>query len=230
MEKRLSKVLILIVLFFAWSCSEDDDYNDAVYVGFGLALEDSSNPLGFTIKMDDGDYLIPVAPTTVMDEVEDSTRLLVYYEVISSANPVEGNDAYTVEILELDDILMKGIIDITPEIEDSIGNDPIIVRQMWVTGDLLNFELKFWGGNTKKHMVNLVKQPGEITAEDMPIQLELRHNAFDDPKNYLYSGYVSFNLSSLKLEGLNAVSFTVNGTDYYLDDYEYDGIYKYGGQ
>jgi hypothetical protein len=38
----------------------------------------------------------------------------------------------------------KGILDITPAIEDSIGNDPIIVRDAWVSkNQLLNIELRY---------------------------------------------------------------------------------------
>ena len=40
---------------------------------------------------------------------------------------------------------MKQIMDITPENKDSIGNDPIIVKDVWIANDMLNFKIRYWG-------------------------------------------------------------------------------------
>jgi len=121
---------------------------------------------------------------------------------------------------------MKNIFEITPETEDSIGNDPVIIKNMWVTDNFLNFELSFWGNN-KTHMVNLVKQPGEITSEDLPVELEIRHNKFDDEELFRYSAYVSFDMSPLKIAGTDSVTFKVSGKNYDSVTYTHDGVYKY---
>jgi hypothetical protein len=121
---------------------------------------------------------------------------------------------------------MKGIMDITPENEDSIGNDPIIVSEYWITDSLLNFKLKYWG-YSGMHYLNLVKQPGDITAADQPIQLELRHNANDDRESVPYTAFVSFSLNSLRIDGLDSVSFEFTSTDYDEQEYTEEGIYDY---
>jgi len=123
---------------------------------------------------------------------------------------------------------MKGILDVTPENEDSIGNDPIIVQKHWVTNNLLNLELKYWGRN-EIHFINMVKQPGVLTADKQPFELELRHNANDDEEAIPYVALVSFQLDSLQVAGVDSVSFKVKSTDYDGKVNEFNGVYKYGG-
>ncbi|HYQ58277.1 MAG TPA: NigD-like C-terminal domain-containing protein, partial [Draconibacterium sp.] len=91
---------------------------------------------------------------------------------------------------------------------------------------LLNFKLKYWGYN-KTHFLNLVKQPGEITADDQPIQLELRHNANNDPESIPYTAYVSFSLNSLRINELDSVRFEVVAPDYYGGTYQDSGVFNY---
>jgi hypothetical protein len=121
---------------------------------------------------------------------------------------------------------LKGIMDITPENQDSIGNDPVIVQDCWVTDSLLNFELKYWG-RYKIHYINLVKEPGELTAGSQPVELELRHNDNDDVEDFQYNAFVSFSLNELKIAGLDSVQFRVTSTDYDGDLFEYEGVFHY---
>ena len=118
-------------------------------------------------------------------------------------------------------------MDITPEKEDSIGNDPIIVKDAWIANNMLNFKLKYWG-RYETHFINLVKQPGALTAVDQPIQLELRHNNNDDDEAIPYTAYVSFHLDSLIVAGLDSVRFDVTCEDYDGDPFLYEGTYVYG--
>ena len=130
------------------------------------------------------------------------------------------------KVNDIEDILMKGIMDITAENADSIGNDPIIVEDYWMTDSLLSFKLKYWGLH-KIHYLNLVKEPGEITAEDQPIQLELRHNANDDEASVLYTAFVSFSLNSLRVNELDSIQFQVTSTDYDGSSETIDGVFNY---
>jgi hypothetical protein len=122
---------------------------------------------------------------------------------------------------------MKDIIDITAENQDSIGNDPVIVRDVWLTDSLLNFKIKYWGYD-QTHFINLVKQPGEITADNQPIEMELRHNKNSDDENIPFTAYVSFKLNKLEIAGQDSVKYRVTGTDYDGNDFEYEGVYHYG--
>ncbi|MCF6358009.1 MAG: hypothetical protein L3J54_09415, partial [Draconibacterium sp.] len=123
--------------------------------------------------------------------------------------------------------LMKGIMEITPENEDSIGNDPIVVEDYWMTDSLLSFKLKYWGYNGI-HFLNLVKKPSMLMAPGIqPFELELRHNANDDDDAVYYTAYVSFSLNSLRIEGVDSVSFVVTATDYDGVEFSEEGVFNY---
>jgi hypothetical protein len=121
---------------------------------------------------------------------------------------------------------MKGILDITPENEDSIGNDPIIVQDYWITNNLLNLELKYWGRN-EIHFINLVKLPGVLTSAGQPFNLEIKHNSNKDEESIPYVALVSFKLDTLQVAGIDSVRFKVKSTDYDGKLKEFDGVYKY---
>jgi hypothetical protein len=189
--------------------------------------------------MDNGDVLVPVASSyynhwyyhgsnDAHSKLKSGDRILINYTILddnaeNNADPSE----YYIRVNSVKKILMKGILDITEENQDSIGNDPIIVKDVWMTDSLLNFEVKYWG-RYKTHFLNLVKQPGEITAADQPVELELRHNSNDDVEDIPYAAYVSFKLDSIKIAGLDSVQFHVTGMDYDGETFEYDGVYHYG--
>ncbi len=225
----------LLLLFSGCSDSEDNYSLGDIWVGLGI-VDSSQSP---SITMDDGTVLIPVAynhyPWYCHDnsgearEIEAGDRVLVNFTVLDDETNEEGKIVkYYVKINSLKEVLMKGILDITPENEDSIGNDMIIVQDHWITNNLLNLELKYWGRN-EIHFINMVKQPGVLTAENQPFELELRHNDNDDEEAIPFVALVSFQLDSLQVAGLDSVQFKVKSTDYDGKVNEFSGVYKYGG-
>lgn len=221
----LSVAILSVILL---SCSTDDDHyslNDA-WVGFGMLYQDAGSGMGYCISLDDGDKIFPVASDVNMHAFDDSSRVLVNFTILDQKADSSDWKEYYVKINQIQDILMKGILDITEQNEDSIGNDPIIVKNAWISGDLLTFELKYWGNN-EIHFINLVKQPDQLVAANQPIELELKHNDRDDGRLWQYSGYVSFNLSALKIAGQDSVRFSVKATDYDGRLYQDEGVYHY---
>lgn len=217
-----------IMALIATSCQKDDDsYSLGKYwVGFGIV--EKTGPDSFTIVMDNGSVLFPVAGMVYGSWNEDKGRVLVNFTIVGDKNVSGDAKEYFVKLNSVRKVLKKGIIDITPAIEDSIGNDPIIVRDAWVSkNQLLNFELRYFG-NYATHFINLVKQPGELTAADQPIELELRHNKNGDREDYPYTALVSFDLSAIKIEGLDSVRFIVRSTNYDGVEKTFEGTYKYG--
>ena len=210
------------------SCEKDDDYYSLgqYWLDFGIVLDEGNDHMDYTILLDDGDILYPVNSNAFLSDLEDSTRVLVNYTVVSHKYSSDEYDEYYVKVNDWNDILMKGILDITAENEDSIGNDPVNVQNVWVTNNLLNFKLKYWG-HAQTHFINLVKQPGELTESGQPFQLELRHNSNNDPEQILYTAFVSFDLSALKLSTVDSVTFEVNGIQYSDRDFTFDGVYNY---
>jgi len=236
MKKIVFGILIGFLFVFA-GCNDDDDYYSLGDVWIGLGIVDSTQSPSIT--MDDGTMLVPVAynqyPWHYHDQsgetkkIEAGDRVLVNFTVLDDETNDEGKVVkYYVKINSLREVLMKGILDITPENEDSIGNNPIVVQDHWITNNLLNLELKYWGRN-EIHFINMVKQPGVLTAGNQPFELELRHNDNDDDESIPYVALVSFKLDSLQVAGLDSVSFKVKSTDYDGKVNEFSGVYKYGG-
>lgn len=203
---------------------DDDGYslNDA-WIGFGLVEKDTVSDV-FSIELDNGTVLFPVTNSGWNSQVSDNQRVLVNFTILDEKKDSINTDQYIVRINSLRNILFKGILELTPAIEDSIGNDPIHVKDHWLKDNMLNFELQYRGGS-KLHFINLVRQPDSTATE--PVILELRHNANDDPDMVNMSAVVTFDLSSLKVEGKDSVSFRVIAKDYQGVDFGYNGVYKY---
>lgn len=238
--KKIIFGLLIGLMVVATGCLDEEGYSvNDMWVGFGMVEQVNSDPLEYKINMDNGDVLVPVASGFAYpwyyagsddhdSRLKTGDRILVNYTILNDeVNDAGEVDRYFVKINSVEKVLLKGILDITEENQDSIGNDPIIVKDVWMTDSLLNFELKYWG-RYMVHFINLVKEPGELTADDQPIQLELRHNDNGDVEDIPYAAYVSFNLEALKIEGLNSVQFRVTGKDYEGDLFEYEGEYSYG--
>ncbi len=225
MKKLVFYLMMGAMLGFLPGCDLDDDeysLNDA-WVGYGLVQKDADAGLS-QIVMDDNEILFPVSTDSWWNQVKDNDRVLVNFTIIGNKNNENHDEQYYVRINSLRKILYKGILDITPEIEDSIGNDPIDVADKWIKNGMLNFELRYRGGS-KIHFINLVKQPGAIATE--PVILELRHNNNDDPDNIPMLAVVTFDLSSLKIQGKTSTQFKVIAKDFDGKDFEYTGEYKY---
>jgi hypothetical protein len=239
MKKRIFAILIGLT-FLVSGCLDDDGYSlNDMYVGFGMVEQVSTDPVDYKINMDNGDVLVPVASgysrpwyyqgtDDPESRLKTGDRILLNYTILDEDTDADGNvEQYLVKVNAVDKVLLKGILDITGENQDSIGNDPLIVKECWMTDSLLNFEIRYWG-RYEVHYINLVKQPDELTGEtEQPIELELRHNDNGDIEEIPYTAYVSFNLDALKISGLDSVQFRVTSTDYEGELFEYDGVFHY---
>ncbi len=214
MKKIVFGLMIALVVMFT-SCIDDDGYslNDQ-WLGFGMVIGEESG--SYQIIMDNKDVLNPVAASDPgwQNDFENGDRALVNYTILDEELNDDGTiKSYWVKVNNIEDVLMKGVFDITDDNADSIGYDPIIVDKFWMTDSLLNFKLKYWG-YSGMHFLNLVKQPGELTEADQPIQLEIRHNANGDDDAIPYTAFVSFSLNELRISELDSVVFEFSWTDY----------------
>jgi hypothetical protein len=229
MKRVIFALLVTVSLLFTGCLNDDDGYSMGdIWIGFGIVEDEQS----FRIKLDDGDILIPVAFSdylTSKSEVKTGDRVFLNFTVLDEKKNNDGEiEAYYVKINDYEKVLMKGILDITEAIEDSIGNDPIIVLDYWVSNNLLNLKLKYWG-EQKKHFINLVKEPGVLTAGDQPFELELRHNDNDDNQSIAFVSFVSFKLDSLEISGLDSIRFKVSSKNYNDETITFEKVYKYSG-
>ena len=233
--KKIILGLLIGVMIVLTGCLDDDGYSlSNMWVGFGVLKQTGTDPVAYEIVMDNDDVLVPVTGTWYYNsgyedsELENGDRIIVNYTIVGD-NGDGTTDAteYYVKVNSVKKVLMKNIIDITSENADSIGNDPVIVREAWVTDSLLNLKIKYWGYD-HVHFINLVKQPGEITEASQPVELELRHNSRGDDENIPYTAYVSFKLNKLEIAGLDSVKYKVTATDYDGSEFDYEGVYHYG--
>lgn len=226
--KKLFIFLVMGAVFSLFSgCNMDEEgysLNDS-WVGFGLVHKDSTNE-SFTIEQDNGAILFPVTNKVMWTDVKDNERVLTNFSILGDKTNPDNIEQYYVKINSLRKILYKGIRDITPATEDSIGNDPIKVKGKWIKNNMLNLELKYLGGS-KIHYINLVKQSGILNIDNGPVVLELRHNANGDSEQFPLSAFVTFDLSTLKIQGKNSTPFKVIAKGFDGDDFEYTGEYKY---
>ena len=58
---------------------------------------------------------------------------------------------YYVAINDIDTVLVKNIIPITPETADSIGNDPVNIIDMWTSDEYLTIQFEMQGAGEKTH-------------------------------------------------------------------------------
>lgn len=217
-------------LFLLGGCLNDEGYDMAdMYIGFGV-LEDAES---HQILMDNGEYLYPVSyeypweSNESRDGFQEGDRLLVNFTILDTEVNNEGDTiSYDVKINSVKEILLKGIMDVTTENGDSLGNSPIIVQNAWVTNDLLNLKIKYWG-RYQIHYINLVKQPGDILADSQPVELELRHNDNNDDKAIPYTSFVSFKLGELQIASVDSTTFRITSTDYDGQTHSFDMVYKY---
>ncbi len=228
MKKFILVFFVGSMLFFT-SCMDDDGYSlNNQWIGFGVLQDTDHN----WIVLDNGDLLKPVSYgnsgywyVNSRDGLKAGDRLLVNYTILSEDLIEDGKVvAYLVRINSVKEILLKQIIDLTTENKDSIGDDPIDVKEVWVANDMLNFKIKYWGEN-KTHFINLVKHRNMLmTVRNQPVELELKHNANNDSERIYYSAYVSFHLDSIRTPGLDSVKFKVTCNDYDGETFEYEGI------
>lgn len=186
------KLLLLVagcLLFYSLLFTGcNDDYEDR-YQGYGMIDQLSDN--SYRIKLDDRNILYPKESPIPNDNLKDSMRLFVEYSILDMRD-----SSYDVKIHRAQEILTKPALPYDTVILDSIGSDPIKRLGYWTAYDFLNFEFTYTCGypvpNTK-HMVNLIYHP----VTNGTLELEFRHNAFNDRQDQLVPGVVSFPIGQL---------------------------------
>lgn len=216
-------VFISLLLAVIMLACEKEEYVP-IYFGIGSIEKTGDTNLDFVVNLDGGEILTPI---NVYDDniVEDGDRIIVEYIIIEE----QSTDNFDVSINNIDDILTKGVFQLTEDNNDSIGNDPIHTydENIWISSKHLNIIFEYYG-YSETHFINLVKPIGEPSYnEDGRLILEFRHNANGDYPNSVISGIVSFELESLRIADEESVDFVVRVKDYDDEDYEFEGSYTF---
>lgn len=233
MMKTTKKLLLLIFIlpFILISCSnDDDDYGTIAYSRIGTVV----NPEGkrsFDFKVDRDSALMRVRETYISNYTpKDGQRVWARFSILSEELKNSDHN-YDVRLLNVYEILTKGIFDITPETQDSIGNDPIYIDDIWIANDYLNVQFRSSNDGRTAHYINLVPDKDRTTA-DGKVHLQFRHNANNDFNHRLGWGLVSFDLRSLKSATASAeysIQIQVSAKEHNNPNAEYNLVYKFNG-
>ena len=196
MKSHSKYLLIILLLPLLVACKDffDDIFNDKTTV-YHVDIATVKNPTlssKFFFVLDNN-QIMQITQTNLPSFVpKDGQRIIANYSILSKTDSTN----VPVKLFDASSVLTKGIFQITPATQDSIGHDSIYLRDMWIGNDFLNIEFSYWGyGRT--HYINLVSDVSKVYT-DGKTHLEFRHNGNGDTPTYLLRGIVSFNLKSLQ--------------------------------
>ncbi len=224
--KKNVLVLALALPFLFQSCSKNDDYPNDYWQAIAT-VENPDNQASFTFVRDNGlRFWTAESRLPHNYRPKDGQRIIANYTVLSD-KPKGSAYNHDVRINSLYEVLTKGIFPITPQTQDSIGNEPINILDIWLRRDYLNVDFTFYSYN-KTHFINLVSDASK-TYSDGKIHLEFRHNSNKDYPSYLRRGIVSFDLRSLQKSESDSVRLVIHTKEYNMTkEKTYDFTYKYG--
>jgi hypothetical protein len=214
-QLQLLVVTATAVLLFSACNKEDDHYSIGDFiVSFGVVEKTPDSAEGnYLIRLDDGNRFSTIAPPVNSGEIKAGQRVFVNFAPYEDKiNPDNSKTIYG-KINLIQSILFKDVLLLSKVNNDSIGNDPILVKDTWVTGDsILTVGFNFFTEGSV-HYINLADN-GEGNGIQKPFVFEFRHHARGDQQIYKSSGYVSFNLNKYRLAGQHKVDFYLRYTNY----------------
>jgi hypothetical protein len=216
---KISAIYLLTILscfLLLSSCDKETGRfaNGDLMASFGV-VEKTLDPTdnNYIIHLDNGDQFISVAMLPQGTELAGGQRVQVTFSPYDE-KIINGNQKiYYGRINGVRKILLQSIVNLSAANTDSIGNDPVTIRESWVTGDsILTVNFNYLT-NGSVHSINLA---GNIAANgtDQPFILEFRHNAGGDQENYRTPGVISFNLNPLKMAGQHKTDLILRYRDY----------------
>ena len=222
MKKNVKiKCLGVIILFIAVFTSCKNEPAKPVYRSIATVVNPDS-VRAYSFISDKGNRMKPTNATHIL---KNGQRIIADFHIVNEKP--EGSDYdYDVEYVYLYRILTKEIFNITPQAQDSIGNDEIGIHQMWIGSHFLNVEF-FFGASSKTHYINLVSD-ADKTYDDDKVHLEFRHNTNHDFPEQTSWGLVSFNLRSLQGNAVgDSVKIVIHTNEYNSGAKTHELTYKF---
>ncbi|MCU4162790.1 NigD1/NigD2 family lipoprotein [Carboxylicivirga caseinilyticus] len=206
--------LVILLGLLTHSCNDSDGYSlNDIWVTIGnIEVEDDS----YIIVTDGGTRLFPSATAMPDYGFDDGDRLFINFTILGDGSEESGIDHY-IKLNSYRRILTKGLIELTEENADSIGNDPIwfgdTEEDVWISNNYLNVGFIYEGSPWVTHYINLVIDSNNPTNEDGIPVFEIRHNANDDPYSQPpLNAFVSFDLTELQYPEQTEITFIVKST------------------
>lgn len=237
LKKRsvMKKMIVIICLaVFLISCTDKEDtYVDNSIVSVAT-VENPENLNNFYLILDNNERLYISVSDLKYYRPKDGQRIIAKYKILSSPRADESTYKHGIQLLDSYEILTKDIYRIKPEEQDSIGNDRINVRGLWIGNNFLNVEFDY-PGNNRSHSINLVFDSLRNDT-DGKIHLEFRHNANGDYPSYSKWGIVSFRLNTLDVSSFtDSVKLVIHSNEFNKPDnqtyeltYRFENLTPYG--
>lgn len=203
----LRKTLIFFIIAVGFIACEKEE-SEIYYSVLGMLEMNDDSTL---INSDGGEKLY--INNNISSYFEDGDRVVAVFTKVNEELP-SGIDLI-VDVVDIDTVLLKSIIELTPEISDSLGNDPISVDDLWIAKNYMNINFTFIGGNAK-HLINLAID----TTYNDTVSLEIRHNDNNDNGTYQLASFVSFDLTKAKLRAADSVVLKITAQDFYNEVFE----------
>ena len=219
----------ILLLFLVISCNDDVNSNENNRIDIAT-VENPTLSTTFNFRLDDGSLMYTNTAGLLNYKPKDGQRIIANYSFIEpTLAPTMNIAKRDVKLNDVYEILTKGIFKIKPAQQDSIGNDQIEIKNIWIGSDYLNVEFVYLGYN-KKHFINLVSDDSK-TYTDNKVHLEFRHNANSDYPSNSNWGMASFDLRLLKANHnpTDSVKLIIHTKEYASTvDKTYPLTYKFG--
>ena len=202
---KLFSVFVIAVLFMS-GCIDEDKYAGSYRVSIAT-VENADSTNVFFLRLDNDTLLWTAESNFTNYKPKTGQRIIANYSLLSDKRATGLYD-YDVKLNDVYEVLTKGIFQISPDKQDSIGHDSIYVSEMWIGSKFLNVEFLYQGYN-KTHFINLVSDTAK-TYDDEKIHLEFRHNANNDYPMHNRWGIVSFDISSIQSTTVDSVNLVIH--------------------
>lgn len=229
MKKFNSGALLIGLLLIPTLSSCLDDDNDR-YHGYydsllSIATIQVNDGKDYFFSLDDGKTLLPGDTLSIHNyQVKHGQRVFVYYNILEEN---KSRYDYNGKIYLIENILTKPVYNMPAEKEDSIGDDRINLLASRLSNGHITMQFQYYGSGDpdKPHMLNLVNNLDAENPQGDYIDLEFRHNAFDDAPLNMGWGYVSFKINEddthIVYKGYRIrVNTLYDGVKYYTLDFK----------
>lgn len=225
----MKKVILGLIAFVFLTACEKKVEEDPIPSSFAsiATVENPTKNATFYFRMDNNDRMW-ITKTNFPGYIpKDGQRIVANYSILS-VNNADNTYNHKVYLNDVYEILTKGIYNIKPSTQDSIGNNPLEIRTIWTGSYYLNFEFVY-GGYSQVHFINLVADAAK-TYTDGKVHLEFRHNANDDVASYAKWGMASFDLRPLQIAAVgDSVNLVIHTKEFTTPaDKTYNITYKFG--
>lgn len=226
MKKSVLKIntLLIGILLVIPSCDDNGRSLGDIYISIATVVSEKENDAYFLL-LDDGTRLWPTEGN-VKYPANENQRVFLNYTLLGHTSWSSTNKDYDIKVNDIWNILTKQAIELNAINEDSIGNDPVRIKDIWIGGDYLNVSFLFNYGGVKPHLINLVENTLSSGASADAIDLEFRHNAFESTQTKLYEGFVCFDLKPFRKDDASSVNLSIKARGW-NGEITYEMVYRY---